>query len=242
MKAVATLFEQFHKAIKESNIDVVHHHNALLSKVNFLMIATKIYLMKGYEFKQSFKEIAEKNFNSDVETVDFAENEEAAGIINEWIQEQTNMKIQKLVDPASLNEETRMICVNAIYFKALWDYYDFPPAKQSTFFVTENNSIETDFLERTDYYNYASLNEIEVHALKMNYRDSNVGLIILLPDKRTGLEKLENNLQSINFVDLSERFKDRHVNLKLPKFKIETEVSMNQALQDVSKVIFYSKC
>lgn len=62
--------------------------------------------------------------------------------------------------------------------------------------------------------------------------DSNVSLVIALPNEIDGLSKLEQNIEQILE---PQPFRFERVDLKLPKFRIESEIQFKPILQDVSK-------
>lgn len=243
---IAQLFKEFHKQITDSNVGekdpteqslLNRGKHPLSVELSILRIVTKIYLMEGYEAKRSIKNIAIESFNSDFENVKFSQKQKAARIINKWIETKTFKKIQRVISHNSLNEDTRMICINVIYFKGLWRD-QFRLNEKLPFFLNENDSIEADFMvNNSTMYSYAFLKDMDVHALEMTYMDPEVKMIVLLPNLRCGLKFLENNLHKINFVALDAKFKQTNVDLTLPKFKIETDMSMNKALKNVSSFL-----
>jgi len=57
------------------------------------------------------------------QTIDFLNSPEPSRImINNWISEQTEGRIQDLIPPGAINKLTRLILTNAIYFKATWHH------------------------------------------------------------------------------------------------------------------------
>jgi len=46
--------------------------------------------------------------------------EESRGIINKWVSEQTEGRIEDLVPKGAINTWTRLVLTNAIYFNAAW--------------------------------------------------------------------------------------------------------------------------
>lgn len=50
--------------------------------------------------KQTFQELTQSAFLSASENVDFSQNIQAAGTINQWVEEQTNKRIKNLIDPS----------------------------------------------------------------------------------------------------------------------------------------------
>ena len=112
-----------------------------------LKIANKIYVAQGQSIKQSFNDVAVKSFNSEAQNVDFAKKEETAGTINKWVEDQTNNKIKNLISPNVLDVDTKMVLVNAIYYKGAWDnqFYE-SNTKKAQFFLNNEKSVEVDMM------------------------------------------------------------------------------------------------
>jgi len=80
--------------------------------------ANKIYPMGPVE--KEFLDIVTKQFNSDVQPLDYSNPAEATKTINQWVSEQTRNKINNLIPLGVLSVLTKMVLVNAIYFKGNW--------------------------------------------------------------------------------------------------------------------------
>lgn len=112
-----------------------------------LKVANKIYLMKNFSVKSTFNEIATKSFHSEAESVNFADSAGTAKNINDWVEGKTNNKIKNLISPDSLDAMTRLVLVNAIYFKGTW-VYQFDPARtyKGPFYLDENKTVDVDYM------------------------------------------------------------------------------------------------
>lgn len=58
-------------------------------------------------------------------------------------------------------------------------------------------------------------------------------MMILLPDEKDGLKKLENNLSKIKIHKISEKMSQYHVTVKLPRFKLEQSFELEDTLSNV---------
>uniref|UniRef100_A0A3Q0RHP8 Serpin B6 n=1 Tax=Amphilophus citrinellus TaxID=61819 RepID=A0A3Q0RHP8_AMPCI len=105
--------------------DDVHSSFAqLLSELNksdapySLSVANRLYGEQSYQFV----EVCVKHYNAELEAVNFIESYDAARLnINSWVEKQTQGKIKDLLAEGVLNSLTRLVLVNAIYFKGLWN-------------------------------------------------------------------------------------------------------------------------
>lgn len=131
--------------------DIQHKYKTLSAKVKAskdLKIANKIYVAQSQTIKQNFKDIAVNSFNSETQNVDFGKKKAAADLINKWVEDQTNKKIQNLVEPSSL-EDVQMVLVNAIYYKGAWQEEFYDNGNSNSSFITEGNSVVIPMMSQT---------------------------------------------------------------------------------------------
>merc|ERR1719245_2221748 len=81
--------------------------------------AAKLFIAENFIIKPSFDKNASSLLSEDhaAQNLKFSESLESAKIINKWISENTEGKIEELVKSESLNSLTRMIIASAIVFK-----------------------------------------------------------------------------------------------------------------------------
>ena len=104
-----------------------------------LNVANMIFVMEGFSPKTTFLEMVAGNYFSSVGEIDFASNQMAANMINTWVEGQTMQKIKNLIDPATLSSDTRLVLVNAIYFKADWKFpFDKELTKEKIFILEDS--------------------------------------------------------------------------------------------------------
>jgi len=84
-----------------------------------LNMVNGLYVMKGLELGGQFENILEKKFYSKPMETDFG-SEQAASIINKWVESQTNNLIKDIIGAGVLTQDTRLLLINAIHFKGSW--------------------------------------------------------------------------------------------------------------------------
>lgn len=82
-----------------------------------LNIANKLFIAKNFEVNDDYNSSLSTWFNSDLETVDYSQTIEAANTINSYVEKHTENMIKNLVTPNDLNTLTKLVLINAIYFK-----------------------------------------------------------------------------------------------------------------------------
>ncbi|NXA98513.1 SPB6 protein, partial [Melanocharis versteri] len=117
------------QALSLNNAQDAHSgYQSLLSEVNdpntkyILRTANRLYGEKTLEFLPSFIESSQKSYHAGLEEMDFQHAwEDSRKQINGWVEERTEGKIQNLLAEGVLNSLTRLVLVNAIYFKGNWE-------------------------------------------------------------------------------------------------------------------------
>lgn len=187
--------------------------------------------MKKYSVKKTFKEITLKSFASEATSIDFAKSEEASGIVNGWVEDNTNKKIKDLIKPSDLDASTRMVLINAIYFKGSWTHpFKAHDTFEAPFYFDGTNSVSVDFMRSKKFFKYGELEDLDAKALELSYKNSDVSMLFILPNSRTGLAEMEEKLSKNDLSKISDGIFEDEVNIEIPKFKIEFETTLNDPL------------
>ena len=87
-----------------------------------LRVANGLWGHQAYEFLESYREDVRDIFGGVFRDVDFRSSAESVcREVNDWVSGVTNEKIQDLVKPDAIDDMTRLILVNALYFRAEWN-------------------------------------------------------------------------------------------------------------------------
>lgn len=221
-----------------------YEHNELIRKhvgEGNLTIVNRIYVKNGYSLNKHFQEVAIAKFSSGIESVNFGNNIETSQIINRFVEEKTNGKIKDIVKPDALNKDTDVMLVNAIHFKGEWDnQFDEKLTTQGDFFLDETKKVTVDFMTVTGNFRRKYLNDLDATVLEMKYANSKFAFMILLPGTRTGLFPLETILKKYDLKEIADNlWEPIEMNVTIPKFKVEFEMNLKNALKNVSELIIY---
>ena len=156
-------------------------------------------------------------------------------VINDWVEEETKNKIKNLIKPESLGQDTNLILVNAIYFKADWKYkFDKTKTEEKDFYVEGGNPQKAPMMYLSgSNFKVADIADLKSKMLRLPYKGDRIVLDILLPNAKEGLEEVEETLKKN---DILQEFEDKkstsEVEVSLPKFKIEsTHEALDKALK-----------
>ncbi|NXH13391.1 SPB9 protein, partial [Bucco capensis] len=108
--------------------DAHREYQSLVSEINdpnakyILRTANRLYGEQTFQFLPSFLESSQKLFRAGLEQSDFVHAwEEARQQINAWVEESTEGKVKNLLVKGIVDAQTRLVLVNAIYFKGSWE-------------------------------------------------------------------------------------------------------------------------
>lgn len=202
---------------------------------NLLKIANKIYIKKNYEIQDKFNELLTTKFFSSAENIDFDDKVIAAKTMNNWVESKTNNLIKDLIPADSLDRDTRLVLMNAIHFKGEW-VHAFPArsTQEADFYIDETNTVKVQMMYTTANFRYGDFPELDATALEMPYKNSDLSMLVILPNSRTGLVALEDKLKTTSLQDLTSRMNSYKVVVRMPKFKAEFSIELKRVLEKVS--------
>ncbi|HBL13408.1 MAG TPA: hypothetical protein DD379_18820 [Cyanobacteria bacterium UBA11162] len=208
-----------------------------------LLQANRLWGQKGENFQDDFLKITKDNYGSQLEEVDFINaTEEARRTINNWVMQQTQDKIQGLFPEGSLNQDTRLVLTNAIYFKGTWlEPFNRQQTKTQPFNITATEKVNVPMMYKEDGRSYyTDLDDLQV--LEMPYVGDRLSMVILLPKKVDGLADLEKKLTLDNLDKWLSSLPSHPamVNVFLPKFKVTSAFELNQVLSAMGMPLAFS--
>lgn len=195
-----------------------------------LNIVNQLWGQAGYAFLPEFLNTLSQNYNAGLKTVDFAADPEAAReLINLWVEAQTNEKIRDLIPEGVLNELTRLVITNAVYFKAAW-LSPFDPAntKNGSFTLLDGTQADVPMMHQSSSMRaYVSQ---DVQAVELPYEGGTYSMVALMPTAGN-LDTFEQSLTAESLQDILNQLERASVTLSMPKFKFDAAFALNDALE-----------
>jgi serpin B len=198
-----------------------------------LAIANALWGQKGLAILPTYQDLLRTNYKSELQTVDFVANPQtAAATINAWAEQNTNGRIKNLFQANSFKPDSLLVLANAVYFHAQWknefSEYGTEPAD---FWLDKSQKISTPMMNQTDHFPY--INDASLQAIELPYGDGKYSMIVLLPKERDGIAGLEKKLSSDFLEKYITGLAQQEVNLFLPKFEFDANLSLNEFLSNL---------
>jgi serpin B len=125
-----------------------------------------------------------------------------------------------------------LLLVNAIYFKGQWQLpFNKQNTKPDVFSLDGGEQKEVQMMSRSGSYLYYHGNDFQAVALP--YGQGTLSMYVFLPDEKTSLEQFQQDLTTENWEVWMKNFRIMPGDLKLPRFKVEWDSKLNEALKSL---------
>ena len=195
-----------------------------------LNISNAVWGQEDYEFVQGFLEVLTENYGTGMKPVDFVgAPEQSRLMINDWVSGQTEGRIKDLLPSGTIDELTKLVLTNAIYFDAEW-LHRFPKGftRSRPFHLLDRGQVQVPMMSRTAEFGYARGEGYQ--AVDLPYHGGELSMTILLPDEGR-FREFEGSLGANLAGRIVEDFEVERVLLTIPKFEFESKVGLDNVLK-----------
>ncbi|XP_054439861.1 serpin B10 [Pteronotus mesoamericanus] len=215
----------------------------LISEINspsdayVLKTANGLYGEKTYPFLNKYLEDMKTYFGAEPQSVNFLEAaDQVRKEINSWVESQTEGKIVNLLPEDEVDSATRMVLVNALYFKGIWEHqFLVQDTTEKPFRINKTTSKPVQMMSMKKNLPIFHIDKPQAIGLQLYYKSRDLSLFILLPEDIGGLDQLEKavtyqQLSKWTSADMMELY---DVKLHLPRFKLEETYDLKSALRSM---------
>jgi serpin B len=223
-KALAAAYGTLLKTLNNAPLDWDKKPAYALSIVNAL------WGQKGYPFVADFLTLNKEHFGAGLNEVDFAQSESARKTINDWVAQKTKDRIKDLIPQGVLDDLTRLVLTNAVYFKSRWaEEFREEATQDGPFTRLDGKPVTVPLMCRQDGYSYGENDQVQI--LELPYNRHALNMVIVLPKKAAGLPDVEKDLDAKRVGQWLAGLKGVEVLVTVPRFKIEGSFSLADALK-----------
>ncbi len=190
-------------------------------------IANAIWYRNTMTFEADFIAENQKYFNARVQGIDF--NAPASvDLINNWVKDNTNGKISKIVDAISPSDV--MFLINAIYFKGDWTYeFKKELTTDDKFIKADGSQINCRMMRQENKFLYLETGDFQ--AVDLPYGNGDFRLTLFLPQPDVDPEAFVAGITGQQFSQWLGSFSVQDGLLEMPKFRLEYKLLMNDVLK-----------
>jgi len=196
-----------------------------------LRVADALWAQQDESLLQSYLQLVQTDYSAGLHQVDFKSAPDGVrSTIDQWVEQQTNGKIQNLIGPGALTPSTRLVLTNAIYFKGSWlDPFRPEATDNEDFHLSVKQTIQAPMMHRTGGYRYYDGGTFQ--ELELPYQGDELSMVVLLPKEIGGLTALEESFTASAVSNwLGKLAPAKKVILTLPKFTLTQQFELSSAL------------
>jgi serpin B len=200
-------------------------------------LANSLWAQRGYLILEPFRTIMRDQFGAGVNLVDFVtESPAVREQVDSWVAKETHGRILHLIPAGLPDATTRLLLVNAAYFKGQWAV-PFRKARtgDAPFRLDTGESVSCRMMHTEAHFGYAENHEVQ--ALSMPYVSHSFSFIVILPAQSKELPRLERGFTLAQFESLLAQMErnaqeDVHkVFVALPRFTCASQLSLGPTLE-----------
>lgn len=212
-------WERYFQALHSKTIKFLDQNNTAFH----FSFANSLWVEKGINVNPDYIQQAEAISGLRIHTIDFTdENNKALETINRWISEKTDNHIQNMLDSRTINRESKIVLVNAMYLKALWSHSFFPgDTKPMPFILEDGTEISVPMMHQINRFRYVEKEGAEI--LCMRYQESEFGLVTLMPPAGK-FSEFEASLNNDLLDYFASDFTWQKIDLYYPKYEIKNDI------------------
>ncbi|MDH4268942.1 MAG: serpin family protein, partial [Dehalococcoidia bacterium] len=184
-------------------------------------------------------DVLAENYGAGLRILDFiTEAEKSRVIINDWVSDQTESRIEDLIPQGAIDALTRLVLTNAIYFNAAWEYpFDKKVTANGPFHLLDGAQVMVPMMKQTESFGYTDGEGYQ--AVELLYDGGELSMVILLPEAGQ-FAAFEEGLQAQGVSDIISGLQPTEVALTMPKFEFDSDFSLKDTLAAMGMPIAFS--
>ncbi|MEG4856195.1 serpin family protein [Microcoleus sp. K1-B6] len=192
-------------------------------------IANSLWAKQGFSLKPEFQQTNQEYYKANLTELDFM-NPQVPSIINNWVSQKTQGKIDQIVKEISPDQV--LFLINAIYFKGNWETpFDKSQTANQTFSLPDGTSKQHPMMSQEGSYGYYETDKFQAVSLPYG-EEGALAMYIFLPDSNSNLATFLQELTPENWNQWMQflKFRTEDGSIEIPRFKMEYEVELNSTL------------
>lgn len=199
-----------------------------------LSVANALWVQQSFGLKPAYGERVRLHYGGGVRQVDFVgAPDQAIAAVNRWAEEQTAGRIKDILRRENVNDRTRLVLTNAVYFKADWLLpFQASQTRARPFRLGGGGSIEVPMMRQRG--NFRLLETPTFEAVEMPYKGEELSMLLFLPKESSSLKQFEQGLDGpalSGWIDRLRASERSDLELVVPKLELGTRASLVPRLE-----------
>jgi serpin B len=208
-----------------------------------LTIANRLYGQADFAFLPDYLQITRNSYGAELGKVDYKNaSEKARSAINDWVGQITNQKILNLIPHGAVDKNTRLVLVDAVYFKGTWVTSFEKNLTKPAPFKTSSGSINVPTMHHT-FMHASYVDNAHAQIISLPYKGDPthaLSMVIALPKPGVSLGDLEGDLTATAVTDWTNAMSGVVVNVSMPRFKTSAQFELGGTLKQMGMPLAFS--
>merc|ERR1712218_114123 len=194
--------------------------------------ANLLAVADSFKPKREYRASLNNGFQSDIREFNFNSNSlGSVQEINRYVEDVTNQKIKDLLADDDVDGLTRMVLINAVYFKANWQFAFNADETFESSFSSPEGSVSTQYMNREADVRMLVDQERQMEILELPYEDPNRSMLIVLPNAGTSTQDLVQRLGGLDLASIRTNGKLAKTSIFIPKFTLKFKTYLKQQME-----------
>jgi len=200
-----------------------------------ISIANSVWTEDDFNVKKAFIDVLTQYYDAQSEAFDI-NDPNAPARMNAWIENKTNGLIKDMIE--SLDDNTVMLLINAIYFKGKWaSEFDRTKTENLPFYLTSGSVNVPMMKQKSDFSVYEGNGFV---MAEFPYGQGNFVMDVILPDQSSSLSGTMNLITDANFNGWISQMRKRETDVTFPKFKYGFKKKLKDVLSNMGMGIAFT--
>lgn len=202
-------------------------------------IANKIFLQDGISPKEHFKTLLEAFYLTSTQNTNFEDPEDSAHVINQYVNQKSRGLIEEIITPHDVGILTRLVLVNAIYFKANWKYQfnkQFTSPMLYNLIGDQGRITHKKGMKILATFRSSTSESLSARVLELPYESNAFNMYVLIP-KNNNLESLNELAANYDIEEIKNSLKSSSEGQKLRVYMPAFETSFKTGLKETLEIM-----
>ena len=197
--------------------------------------ANSLWISDNFSVRNRYVSLLEKDYDAFVDTENFSDPV-TVHAINNWCSENTAGKITNIIDELSPNDV--MVLINALYFNAPWAEAFDEVGTVDDVFHAQGGDQTVKMMFHMGKYEYAEYQGCQM--IRLPYQGERYSMNIILPPAGQSIDSMLPFVNASSFESAMGMLAKQEVAFRMPKFRLETSLVLDKALQKMGIKTAYS--
>ena len=242
--------DRLHKAVGALQYDLAQHERIQHREVPEIWndnrfelgLTNALWGQQDYPFAPSFLETLGTNYGTELRSVDFdTEREAARQRINRWAKQASNGHVSELVPPGTLNQYTVFVLTTAVTLRADWQQpFDPDETEPREFTRPDDSTVEVPMMHQEGEFPLLRVRDddadqgVGYRAVELPYVGGDVSMVLVVPSREHSLADLEAVVDAAwlaaRFADLDEQ-EAHEAMVTMPRFTFGNDLELADQLE-----------